>query len=466
MRYPKFREFQEAKESKDGLATKAAGKPNNAPDGGKGPAVGKGFADENGLKPNVTKDGGKGPKVGAGLGDEKGSLTKDQSIPKEGKQVELIKIDSSFIGKDYKGFLATKYNNKAEDALPYGDKADDTGVFLSSSSEDPHKGLAFDATPGLNAKNCGGEEPDFKFTKKNIAKMTSEQFIKETKKLSPTDFVNFYAEATEGEPLPTITDLNGNQFTPDPNQTIEYLAHLAAKNPRLMSRFVREVKRHEGGFGKLFDESKDHPEFVTSMIESMSKPEDGKKFCHRIARGMNDTYMTALDNYVMENRMNEEVQPKKDLSVEDGGPVGSSPPNPSGMAPPKMNQPQGGAFGGGGMGSVNQPPQGGAMGGGGAMMGGPTPPAGASPFGGGGAGMGGQATGPAAGPAGMGGIGGGGPPPMPPTGFDGGGMKPPMPTAKLKGETAHGNMIESMGGFPHMHTHMSDFCINGNCGKK
>jgi hypothetical protein len=465
MRHLKFREFQEAKEAKEkGLATEPAGKPNNAPDGGKGPAVGKGFGDQNGLEPNKEKDGGKGANVGKGLGDEKGVITKDQAIPKEGKTVELIKIDSGFIGKDYKGFLATKYGNKAEDTTqPYADKADDTGVYLSSSSEDPKKGLAFDAMPGMTATNSGGEEPKFNFTKKNIAKLTSEEFLKDTQKLSPTDFVNYYAENTEEEPLPTITDLNGNQFTPDPNQTIEYLAHLAAKNPRLMTRFVREIKRHEGGFNKLFSESADHPEFVTNMVESMSKPETGKKFCHRIARGMNDTYMTALDNYVMENRLNEEVQPKKDLSVEDGGPVGNPPENPSGMSSPQMKQPQGGAFGGGGPAQPNLQPPGGAMGGGGPAGPSAPPPGGA--MGGGGAMMGGQATGPAAGPAGMGGIG-GGPPSLPPTGFDAGGMQPPQPTAKLKGETAHGNMIESMGGFPHMHTHMASFCINGNCDKK
>jgi hypothetical protein len=39
---------------------------------------------------------------------------------------------------------------------------------------------------------------------------------------------------------------------------------------------------------------------------------------------------------------------------------------------------------------------------------------------------------------------------------------PPMP--KLKGETAHGNMIEEMGGYPHMFAHMSDYCVN--CKKK
>ena len=202
------------------------------------------------------------------------------------------------------------------------------------------------------------------------------------------------------------------------------------------------------------------------MIESMSKPEDGKKFCHRIARGMNETYMKALDNYVMENKINEEVQPKKDLSMEDGGPIGNSPQNPSGMAPPKMKPPQqGGAFGGGGQTGPNPMPQGGAMGGGGPA--GPNAPQQGGTFGGGGDMMG-QGSGPEAGPPGMGGIGAGAPP-MPPAGangFDGGGMTPPQPTAKLKGETAHMNMIESMGGFPHIHSQMSHFCINGNCNKK
>jgi hypothetical protein len=308
--------------------------------------------------------------------------------------------------------------------------------------------------------------------------MTSEQFIEQTKNMSPAEFISFFVEGSE-EPLPTISDLYGNEFTPDPNQTIQYLAALMVKNPRLMSRFIREMKRHDKGMELMMDEHFNHPEFYASLAEGMGKPEEGRKRCHRIGRAMNDQYMDALEKFVMEQKMNEEVQDKADLMPEDGGPMGSGPQNPMGMGTPKMKPAQGGAIGGGGPTSQDMIPGGnGGIGGspGAAPPG--SPPGGA--FGGGmgsptdqGPGMGGP-NGPQM-PPGAGGGMGGGPGPMPPTGPSpmggnasggppgldmgtGGEPKGPM-MPKLKGETAHGNIIEELGSYPAMFEHMSSYCL-------
>jgi hypothetical protein len=213
----------------------------------------------------------------------------------------------------------------------------------------------------------------------------------------------------------------------------------------------------------------------------MSAPEGGRKKCHRIARAMNEQYMDAMNKFKFEN-FNEEVEEKNDLAFEDGGPLGAQPDNPSGLPPkPKMSQPKGGPMGGGGPEGANPQAAGGPMGGGsGPMI--SAPPQG-GPMGGGSgspdAGM--PGAGPDAIPPGTPTGPGGGPPPMPPAGmppagaasggpmgFDAGSGGQPnggSPMPKYMGETAHGNMIEEMGSYPDFLTHMSDFCLNGNCKK-
>lgn len=406
-----------------------------------------------------------------GLADNDG-LVPNQDIPKADKGPQLLNLAKSLAGRDYKGQMSTNpVKGTKENPLPYhgGDVKGDHKL-LVHDDDDVQSGFAFKGNKVQTPENSAslGEKPSIKTQKVKSSKMTSEEFIKETKNLTPEGFINFFVEGSD-EPLPTITDLYGNQFTPEPNQTIQYLAALMVKNPRLISRFVREIKRHENGMGTLMNEHFNHPEFYTAMADGMSKQDEGRKRCKRISRAMNDQYMEALNKYVMEQRVNEEIQPRVDLMPEDGGPVGNGPQNPAGRTPPRMANPQGGAMGGGGAGGTVPPGvnTGGAMGGGG--VGGPTPPSpnGQPPGGAFGGGMGSPA------PDGMQGA----PPMMPPTGGPMGGGGPGLdmgtsqpgapgaPMPKLKGETAHGNMIEEMGGYPHMFAHMSDYCVNGKCNK-
>lgn len=391
-----------------------------------------------------------------GLADNNGSIP-NQDIPKPFKSPTLS-LDKSLAGRDYKGQMSTNpIKGTKENPLPYKAGEEDKNKLLVHDEDDVKSGFAFKGNKVQTPENSAslGEKPDIRVEKIKSQKMKSESFIEKTKDLSPEGFINFFVEGSD-EPLPTITDLYGNQFTPDPNQTMQYMAALMVKNPRLLSRFVREMKRHEDGMGQLLNEHFSHPEFYSVLAEGMAAPEEGRKRCRRMSRAMNEQYMEALNKYVMEQRVNEEVQPKADLAFEDGGPLGKGPQNPSTSSPARLVTPQGGAMGGGGGPQLNTPAPngpmpGGAMGGGGPMGGSPA------------AGM--PGAGPSAMPAGMPGD----PPSMPPAG--GGGLDmgqgappgaPPMP--KLKGETAHGNMIEEMGGYPHMFAHMSDYCIN--CKKK
>lgn len=404
-----------------------------------------------------------------GLADNNGSIP-NQDIPKADKGPHLLDLKKSLAGRDYKGQMSTNpVKGTKEDPLPYkgGEVKDqEQNKLLVHDEDDVKSGFAFKGNKVQTPENSAalGEKPDIRIEKVKSQKMKSESFIEQTKDLSPEGFINFFVEGSD-EPLPTITDLYGNQFTPDPNQTMQYMAALMVKNPRLLSRFVREMKRHDGGMGQLLNENFSHPEFYTMLAEGMAAPEEGRKRCKRISRAMNEQYMDALNKYVMEQKINEEVQPKVDLAFEDGGPIGKGPQNPSQSAPARLVTPQGGSMGGGGGPQLNNgggsptmqsPTMGGAFGGGGPMGG--AGGMGGSP----GAGM--PGAGPSA-PAGMPGA----PPPIPPAG--GGGLDmgqgvppgaPPMP--KLKGETAHGNMIEEMGGYPHMFAHMSDYCVN--CKKK
>jgi hypothetical protein len=427
----------------------------------------------------------------------KNGLVPNQDIPKADKSIPKtagVDAKSGLAMKDYDGPLSTKPAHQGEKTLPYksGGK-NDTGFVWTAKEDDP-KGLGSKGNNILTPSNSMGKEgvtPTSK-TKQAIPhkmpKLTSEQFLETTKNMTPKEFSDFLLEDS-GEPLPTITDLYGNQFTPDPNQTIEYLAALMLKNPKLMSRLVREVKRQEGGLKGLMGEVYDHPESYDLLVEGWKDPEEGKKRCHRVARAMNEQYMNELNKFLFESKnLNEEIIPKFNEPANKGGPT-SSPlgkpglglGQPSDSVPkPPMPSPSVGAQGGP-MGIPNAGAQGGPMGnpdggiGGGAIGGGSGP--GPDKIPGGDIGGGDQ--------GGAGPMSGGQPAQFPgPTasqqgmpdqqgmpgkqGFDNGMPKPPpgppgMPQgmrAKLKESMAHDNLISEMGGFPHMFEAMANHCLN------
>jgi hypothetical protein len=460
----------------------------------------------------------------------------NQQIPKPPKLPQHLKLsdrkDPPLGGHGYEGQFRTDPTEKPEEAIPYkkdkyGDQTSGPGIgkgeVLVAQYKDnkPKSGFAFKSNDVQTAKNSAslGEDPDLKYQDVHKPhKLTSEQFIEQTKDLSPAEFISFFVEGSD-EPLPTVTDLYGNEFTPDPTQTIQYLASLMVKNPRLITRLVREIKRHENGFGMLMDENQNHPEFYHMMVKGMVEPEEGKKRCSRLTRAMNDQYMDELNKVTIEHNLyNERVTTHDSLPYEEGGEdaLPGGPQNPSGMSTP-MKKPQGGPEGSGGAG-MGTPPMGGdgfgpggATGGGGvggspipaAPGGGAGPPTdapmdgGASPDmgglggppGAGGPGGLGAPPGPGGPEAGMPGAAPGGamppgagatPPPMPP-GAQAGGQPMDMGTGgpgglgaiggpggtpnsspgmkKFMGETAHGNMIESMSGYPEIHGYMVNHCL-------
>lgn len=398
----------------------------------------------------------------------KNGLIPNQDVPKADKSIPKsagVDTKHGLASKDYDGPLATK-PPQGEKTLPYksGGK-NDTGFVLTAKGDDP-KGLGSKGNNILTPQNSmgsTGEAPKSKTKQVSQAKMpgklTSEQFVEATKDMNPKEFADFLLEDS-GEPLPTITDLYGNQFTPDPNQTIQYLSALMLKNPKLMGRLVRDLKRQEGGLDGLMGEVYDHPEAYESLVEGWRDPEEGKKRCHRVARAMNEQYMTELNKFMFENNLNEEIVNKYNEPANKGGPVSGPPLGKAGQGQPSDSTP---------MPNMGQ----------GQMPGGPmgAPPGGmppgkpsAGPFGSGDQGPGGLIGGSPAefpGPVSN-------PPPGQGQGFDNGmpqqppgpqGMPPGM-RAKLKESLSHSNLISEIGGFPDMLLDMHDYCIGCRDKKK
>src|SRR5207245_2567553 len=103
-------------------------------------------------------------------------------------------------------------------------------VWTASDGEEK-KGLAQHATLGITPQTSSlGKAIEPKTKQRKPAKMTSEQFLEKTKEMSDSQFVNYILEANGDTEISTVSDLFGNEFTPDPTQTIQYVAGLLTGN--------------------------------------------------------------------------------------------------------------------------------------------------------------------------------------------------------------------------------------------
>lgn len=384
----------------------------------------------------------------------------------EKKKLMNVK-DDGLTGDVYDGPLETKPNkgnpkdvNSLSPPLKNLENPDDKhNVVWMTRDGDPKKGLPFSKTPSLTPKNSfpGGVDPESKTEMPpEKKKLTSEEFIGKTKKMNSAEFARFMLEHQNAE-ITAITDLYGNEFTPDPTQSIQYVAGLLMGNGHLMERFIREVKRREG-LHHLVEEILEQPEAYEIMVEAMQDGEAGKDRCHKLARSMNDGYMAMIDNIGYLENVNEEVGPGlKGLGLApQRRPSGANPPvgqqnGQLGMPPQKK---PGGTFGGGfGPGNEPNPEHAGNAW---------RQPA--SDFGGGSAEAPGQASvRPGGGPGNT-------PTPMTNQGrqpnFGQGNIQAPNNKPKgvaYMGESASGNLIESMAGHKALKERMIHHCKNGEC---
>ncbi len=323
--------------------------------------------------------------------------------------------------------------------LPYQnpDEPDDrTGqVWVARDSESNKPSLGSMETKGMGTASSVLKKPDGKVKETNPphkwpkiankvqkqapetkikSKMTNEQFLKASKEKSTGQMIDLISEDVHEELTP-ITDLYGNEFTPDPNQTIQYLSGILANSPRMMDRFVIEMK-NRGAMNKILESMMQHQNCFDGIVEAFGKPEKGKGHSQQLAKSLHDKYVSALDSVDIAESV--DAAPEKRF-----GPLPNNGINPKprsiGMADSK-GQPAGlGSTGG-------------------------QNPAGAS---GGGTNFGGQ---------GM---------PDSTSGMPDFGQGPVTASRKklMKAETAAGNLFGASATFPHLKSEMEGACKNGNC---
>lgn len=292
-------------------------------------------------------------------------------------------------------------------------------------------------SPGMNKATPLGKKPDLKKAVEvhPWKRLTNEQYLSKSKSSSPSQLL----ESDVG--LEPIVDLFGNQFTPEPNQTINYLIGILAKSPRMMDRFIIEAK-NRGAFEKILESMMQHQSCFDGIVEMFGRPVTGKSHAHQLASALHDKYSSALDAV----DLGESVQP----DVKDR--FGSASETAAGDITTKNifggNPGQGVNGSDYGNDEFNEKPGQKNIFGGGDSSGGQSP---STMNAGQGAGEGGGMPDPASGMPDFGDN----PKSAPPPGS-------PM-SKKMKAETAAGNLFEASARHPHLKGLMMDMCKDGNC---
>lgn len=288
----------------------------------------------------------------------------------EGKK-ELMDAKDGLAGEDYDGPLSIK-PPKEEKAttkpLPYkAPGEEESGVVWTAPDDGEKKPLGQEATPNITPEtsSLGKKVEGNSKQRPKPKRMTTEEFIGHTQEMGDSEFMNYILESHNTE-LSTVTDLFGNEFTPDPQQSIEYVAGLMMGNPYYMEKFIREFKRR-GGMENLMGEMFHHGDTYELVVDHLEDPEFGGARASKLAKMMNERYMKNFENF----DFGESVAPSLDVMTGSqkkmGGPVGGgsgpdgtpdvnysgggseyakdSDSNPMGSAGPGRN-PKGGAMGG------------------------------------------------------------------------------------------------------------------------
>jgi hypothetical protein len=239
----------------------------------------------------------------------------------EAKKQDLIDAKDGLAGEDYDGPLSVKppqapTKGKNDKAQPYKASGEvKNGVVYTAADDGAKKGFAYDASPGMTPQTSmpmGKSIEDKSQQIKVKKKLTTEEFIESTKEMDDSQFANFILESHD-RTLSTVTDLFGNEYTPDPTQAIQYVAGLLMGNHTFMERFIREMKRRDG-LNSLVTELFEHGDTYEKIVEQLDEPEFGLDRCSKFARTMNDHYMKAFDNldFGKEEDLGESVSPKVD----------------------------------------------------------------------------------------------------------------------------------------------------------
>jgi hypothetical protein len=220
------------------------------------------------------------------------------------KKKDDIDAKDGLAGEDYDGPLAVKpeqepTKGKSDKALPYkADGEEKKGVVWTAPDDGSKKGLAHHSTPGITPQTStlGKAVEDKTQSRPKPKKMTTEQFIETTKEMTDSEFANYILESHGNREISTVTDLFGNEFTPDPTQTIEYVTSLMMGNPYYMEKFIREMKRR-GAVGELMSELFNHGESYDLVVDHLEDPEFGLDRTGKLARMLNERFMKHYENF-------------------------------------------------------------------------------------------------------------------------------------------------------------------------
>lgn len=241
---------------------------------------------------------------------------------------EYLKAKEAVVA-DYEGVMATKPEKRGKypgqpeyeigEILPYKNVEKDEGLLTADS--DDKEGLGNMSTPGMEKATSLGEKPPkvkhYKPSKKQL-----QEYYKETKTLSDSEFVKYLLERNNDDlqAVSMVNDLNGEPFTPHPHEAICYIVSLM-HNPKMVSRLIREVKR-SGKLSDMVAELMDHPEFYEEAVDLIAEEKDGDKIANKFVRSMKDHYMGFMDKMGLSESVtpplthDEELEEEPDMSPE------------------------------------------------------------------------------------------------------------------------------------------------------
>lgn len=188
----------------------------------------------------------------------------------------VVSDDKGFASRDYDGGLSLKPKPQTKEHCHPGDKQKQPGL-MTADGKDRGQPLGDMSTPGMTPNKVAvyGEKPKDK-TKKignkkkkklPTRKAMTENFLDETKKMTNAQFAKHMLEDVKAIPVPKVRDLYGKEYTPEPAQTMKYVAGLMLTRENMMGRMVRELKRN-GGFAALVAEVLQHPEAYECLVEA------------------------------------------------------------------------------------------------------------------------------------------------------------------------------------------------------
>lgn len=172
---------------------------------------------------------------------------------------------------------------------PYKASTKDKGLVMAEPDGKTPLGNA--STPGMTPQKAAtlGQKPAGRpKVQPKSGRKSLKEFVQHTKNMSEAEFVSHMLTEGKREKLPTqmVHDLHGEPFTPHPHEAIGYICSLM-HNPKMVSRLVREAKRH-GHLEGLVNELMDHPEFYDEAVKKMGDRDDGRKVTDKFARTMHD----------------------------------------------------------------------------------------------------------------------------------------------------------------------------------